>query len=252
LAAGLALILVLTALTLPGGMGRAKAKPALTTLLAKSGAINRLSAARVFLFGARDVWFVVGVPIFLYEVAGWSFVQVATFLALWVIGYGVVQAAAPHFVQSSTDGLASEVRAQRFWALVLATTPLLVVFGLALAVPFERLVGHGGEPVDTGLIGPVIVVGLGLFGCVFAINSSLHSYLILAYARAEDVTMDVGFYYMANAAGRLVGCLLSGLAYQTGGIAGCLLVSAAFLTVAWGISLALPARPEPEPVSAAG
>ncbi|TVQ29183.1 MAG: MFS transporter [Geminicoccaceae bacterium] len=250
LAAVLAAILTLTALTLPGGMGRAKAKKELTALLAKSRAINRLSAARVFLFGARDVWFVVGVPIFLYEVGGWSFVQVSTFLALWVIGYGVVQAAAPRFVESSTGGLESEVKAQRFWALVLATTPLLVALGLALVVPFDRLVTHGGEPLASAWIGPVIVLGLGLFGAVFAVNSSLHSYLILAYSRAEDVTMDVGFYYMANAAGRLVGCLLSGLAYQLGGVLGCLLVSTAFLVTAWTLALTLPTTREPEPAAA--
>ncbi len=241
LAGVLAAILVLTALTLPSGMGRAKTKPTLGSLLAKSTAINRLAAARVFLFGARDVWFVVGVPIFLYDVAGWSFVQVATFLALWVIGYGAVQAAAPRLVASSTDGLASEVKALRFWALLLAATPLVVAFGLALAVPFDRLVGHGGAPLAGDWIGPVVVGGLGLFGVAFALNSSLHSYLILAYAKAEDVTTDVGFYYMANAGGRLVGCLLSGLAYQTGGILGCLMVSAAFLLVAWAVSLLLPA-----------
>lgn len=244
LAAVLAAILVLTALTLPGGMGRAKAKKELTALFAKSRAINRLSAARVFLFGARDVWFVVGVPIFLYEVAGWSFVQVSTFLALWVIGYGFVQAAAPRFVESSTGGLESEVRAQRFWSLVLALTPLLVAVGLALVVPFERLVAHGGEPIADAWIGPVMVLGLGLFGAIFAVNSSLHSYLILAYSQVEDVTMDVGFYYMANAAGRLVGCLVSGLAYQLAGVIGCLLLSAIFLALAWALSLTLPTTRE--------
>lgn len=245
LAAVLAAILVLTVMTLPSGMGRAKAKQELTALLAKSTAINRLSAARVFLFGARDVWFVVGVPIFLYEVAGWSFVQVSTFLALWVIGYGLVQAAAPRFIESSTGGLESEVKAQRFWSLMLALTPLLVALGLALVVPFERLVTHGGEPIADAWIGPVIILGLGLFGAVFAVNSSLHSYLILAYSRAEDVTMDVGFYYMANAAGRLVGCLVSGLAYQLGGVIGCLALSTAFLALAWALSLTLPTTREP-------
>ena len=243
LAACLAVILVLTVATLPRGMGRAKAKTPLTRILAKAPAINTLSAARVFLFGARDIWFVVGVPIFLYEVAGWSFLQVSTFLALWVIGYGAVQAGAPRLIESSTDGLASEVRAARGWALGLAATPALVALGLAAILPFELLTTHGAEAAgEWGLIGPgaVIIAGLGLFGAVFAVNSSLHSYLILAYSKAEDVTMDVGFYYMANAAGRLVGCLLSGWSYQVLGVVGCLGLSTVFLLVSWGFALALP------------
>jgi MFS family permease len=243
LAAGLAVILVLTVLTLPRGMGRAKQKTPLTRILAKAPAINKLSAARVFLFGARDIWFVVGVPIFLYEVAGWTFVEVSTFLALWVIGYGVVQAGAPRLIERSTDGLASEVRAARAWALGLATTPALVALGLAAILPLELLTTHGAEVAhDWSGIGPgaVITAGLGLFGAVFAVNSSLHSYLILAYSKAEDVTMDVGFYYMANAAGRLVGCLLSGWSYQALGVMGCLGLSTVFLLASWSFALTLP------------
>jgi len=243
LAACLAVILALTVATLPRGMGRAKQKTPLTRILAKAPAINKLSVARVFLFGARDIWFVVGVPIFLYEVAGWTFIEVSTFLALWVIGYGVVQAGAPRLIERSTDGLASEVRAARAWALALAATPMLVALGLAAILPLELLTTHGAEPAgEWGLIGPgtVIVVGLGLFGAVFAVNSSLHSYLILAYSKAEDVTMDVGFYYMANAAGRLVGCLLSGWSYQVLGVMGCLGLSTVFLLASWAAASTLP------------
>jgi MFS family permease len=243
LAGCLALILVATIASLPRGMGRAKQKTPITRLLAKTPAINKLSAARVFLFGARDIWFVVGVPIFLYDVAGWSFLEVSTFLALWVIGYGVVQAAAPRLIESSTDGLASEVRAARAWALGLAATPALVALGLAAVLPLELLTTHGAQPTgDWGAIGPgaVVVAGLGLFGAVFAVNSSLHSYLILAYAKAEDVAMDVGFYYMANAVGRLVGCLLSGWSYQVLGIVGCLGLSTAFLLASWAAASTLP------------
>ncbi len=243
LAACLAVILALTVATLPRGMGRARQKTPLTRILAKAPAINKLSAARVFLFGARDIWFVVGVPIFLYEVAGWTFIEVSTFLALWVIGYGVVQAAAPKLIERSTDGLASEVRAARAWALALAATPMLVALGLTTILPWELLITHGAEvTADWGVIGPgaVIVLGLGLFGAVFAVNSSLHSYLILAYSKAEDVTMDVGFYYMANAGGRLVGCLLSGWSYQVLGVLGCLGLSTLFLLASWGVALILP------------
>jgi hypothetical protein len=251
LAGCLAAILALTVATLPRGMGRAKQKTPLTRLLAKAPAINKLSVARVFLFGARDIWFVVGVPIFLYEVAGWTFLEVSTFLAIWVIGYGAVQAGAPRLIERSRDGLVFEVRAARAWALALAATPALVALGLALVLPLELLTTHGAEPAgERGLIGPgaVVVAGLALFGAVFAVNSSLHSYLILAYSKAEDVTLDVGFYYMANAAGRLVGCLLSGWSYQALGILGCLGFSTAFLLASWAVVLTLPtgaARAQP-------
>ncbi|MGF1563578.1 MAG: organoarsenical effux MFS transporter ArsJ [Geminicoccaceae bacterium] len=247
LAACLIAILIVTAIVLPRGMGRAKAKTPITRILAKSEAINRLSAARVFLFGARDIWFVVGVPIFLYEIAGWSFIQVSSFLALWVIGYGIVQALAPRLIESSTDGLASEVVAARLWALALAAMPVAVALGLAAVVPFELLITHGVQSeTEFGAIGPgpMIVIGLAVFGAVFAINSALHSYLILAYSKTEDVAMDVGFYYMANAVGRLFGCLLSGWSYQAFGVVGCLAMSSAFLLVSWAFALTLPTSAE--------
>ena len=245
LAGLLGLILIATALTLPRGMGRAKVKPALTALLAKSKAINRLSAARVCLFGARDVWFVVGVPIFLYEVCGWSFVGVSTFLALWVIGYGAVQALAPRLVRRSSDGLATEVPAQRRWAFVLALLPLIIMATLAWVTPWDVLLGAAAVATPSQAAEVVLVSGLALFGLVFAVNSSLHSYLILAYSEGDSVTMDVGFYYMANAAGRLLGCLLSGLSYQWLGIVGCLSVAAFMLLSAWLLSLTLPLTPRP-------
>jgi predicted MFS family arabinose efflux permease len=243
LAGMLALILLGTAWTLPRGMGRAKVKPSLTSLFAKSPAINRLSSARVFLFGARDVWFVVGVPIFLYEVCGWSFVGVSTFLALWVIGYGAVQAFAPRLVARSADGLTTEVPAQRRWAFVLAVVPLAILALLAWVTPGEVLIGKEVVATPSQAAEIALVVGLGLFGLVFAVNSSLHSYLILAYSEGDAVSMDVGFYYMANAMGRLLGCLLSGLTYQWMGIAGCLSVAALMLLAAWLFSLTLPLRP---------
>lgn len=248
LAGVLAAILLLTLATLPRDMGRAGVKTPLTAILAKDRAINRLSAARFFLFGARDVWFVVGVPIFLYEVAGWSFLQVSSFLAAWVIGYGLVQAAAPRLVRRSLDGLAAEVRAARWWVALLAAMPLVVAAGLAETVPVALLTAPAAPGVATqaAKAGLVLVLGLGAFGVVFAVNSSLHSYLILALSKGDAVTLDVGFYYMANAAGRLAGCLLSGLAYQLGGVLGCLAASSAFLVAAWLLTLTLPsARPRP-------
>ena len=246
MAAVLVVILGATLLSLPKGMGRAKVKPAVGALFAKSAAINRLSFARFFLFGARDIWFVVAVPIFLYEIAGWNFVQVSTFLALWVIGYGMVQAIAPKLIRRTTEGLEGEVKAARFWILGLALLPAALVVALAQVVPWPLLVDHSlTAPAPIPAAGVTIAIGLGIFGAVFAVNSSLHSFLILAYAEAEDVAMDVGFYYMANAAGRLAGCLLSGLVYQGAGVAGALVAAAGFLAVGWLVSLALPTRTAP-------
>jgi len=227
MAGALLLVLLASALQLPAAMGRAKAKAKLTALLSKSRAINVLSAARFFLFGARDIWFVVGVPVFLAVRLGWSFTQVGSFLALWVIGYGVIQSLAPTFLGQLTGGRAPRARAAQLLAFGLAAVMALVPLGLL-----------------AGLSPPgVVLAGLGAFGIVFALNSSVHSYLVLAYSDADKVALDVGFYYMANAAGRLVGTLLSGWTYQTWGLRGCLWASVGFALASGLLALALP-RPE--------
>jgi predicted MFS family arabinose efflux permease len=200
--------------------GKASFKPKFLDLLSKSRAINSLSAARLLLFGARDVWFVVALPVFLAAQLGWDHWQVGSFLALWVIGYGGVQAIAPRFTKAQ--------QVSRYGAL-LTLAPL----GLAAALWY-------GLPVSSS-----IIVGLGLFGLLFAINSSLHSYLIVAHARADGVSLDVGFYYMANAAGRLLGTLLSGWVYQQAGLVACLLISALMLALSTLVITALPAAPQP-------
>jgi MFS family permease len=243
LAACLAVVLVLVLAALPPDLGRVKSKAPFKGILAKSSEINLLSAARFFLFGARDIWFAVGVPVFLYDAAGWSFTQVATFLAVWVIGYGVVQAAAPKLVRQTAGSLAAEVRVARVLALVLAMVPFALAVVLAAILPWEivttvaKPVGEVSALADPGMI---VAVGLGIFGIVFALNSSLHSFLILAYSKAEQVALDVGFYYMANAGGRLAGCLLSGLTYQFYGVIGCLAGSTSFLLASWLITITLP------------
>jgi predicted MFS family arabinose efflux permease len=225
MAALLAVILVSGLVLLPPALGKAKSSKTVKELFGKTRAVNLLAAARVFLFGARDVWFVVGLPVFLYAY-GWSFIQVGTFLALWTIAYGFIQAIAPRFVRRSPDGLTTEVPAARLWSLLVALIPLVLAIVLSVpAIPSADL---------------IVVAGLALFGLPFAVNSSLHSYLILAYAGSEKAAEDVGFYYAANAAGRLVGILLSGLLYQTGGMSGCLIASAAMLGLCWLITLALP------------
>ena len=223
MAAALALVLLSAALLLPRQLGRAKAKTKFSRILSKSPAVNLLSAARVFLFGARDVWFVVGLPVYLYDVLGWSFTQVGAFLALWIVGYGGVQGLAPHLTRRSADGRSTEVWAAQAWIFVLA----LISAGIAAAV-------EAGAPAA-----PTLVLGLTVFGFVFAVNSSLHSYLILALSTRDQVALNVGFYYMANAAGRLAGTLLSGLAYQAAGLVGCLAVAAGLLLIAGGFTLAL-------------
>ena len=224
MAAGLALIAVGVFRSLPPLMGKSKASSSARELFAKSAGINILAAARVALFGARDVWFVVSLPLFLYS-AGWSFPGVGTFLALWTIGYGLMQAMAPQWVRRSPDGLSTEVPAARLWSLGLALIPALMAVAL--------LMGWGSAPA-------VVIGGLALFGAAFAINSSLHSYLILAYAGSEKAAEDVGFYYAANALGRFLGTLLSGLLYQWGGLVYALIGSALMLLTCTVLSGLLP------------
>jgi MFS family permease len=224
MAAVLAVVLLGVLVYVPALMGKSRASRSARELFAKNEAINLLAAARVVLFGARDVWFVVGVPVFLYA-AGWSRPMVGGFLALWTIGYGMVQALAPHLIARSSDGLSTEVPAARRWSAALAVVPLALAAAVAANVPNLEW---------------VVVAGLGLFGVAFAVNSSVHSYLVLAYAGSEKAAEDVGFYYAANAVGRFVGTLLSGLLYQWGGLLYALLGSAAMLILCWLVSLRLP------------
>ena len=224
MAALLAVVLVAVLASLPPMMGKSRASKSARELFAKNRAINLLAAARVVLFGARDVWFVVGVPVFLYA-SGWTFTMVGGFLALWTIGYGLVQAIAPSLVKRSTDGLSTEVPAARLWSGLLALVPIALALAVTFAVPHLTW---------------VVVIGLGVFGFAFAVNSSVHSYLILAYAGSEKAAEDVGFYYAANAMGRLIGTLLSGVLYQWGGLLAALIGSAVMLVLCWLVTLFLP------------
>jgi predicted MFS family arabinose efflux permease len=223
MAAGLALVLIASVASLPGDMGKAKFKVKFSQILSKSRDINLLSAARLFLFGSRDVWFVVGLPVFLSSSLGWSNAEVGGFLALWVIGYGGIQALAPNLLKRSLAGGTPQGGTASLGAFALAGLTMLIAVGVLA----------GLSPWLT------VVAGLALFGLVFAINSSVHSYLILAYTESDRVALDVGFYYMANAAGRLVGTLLSGIVFQVAGMIGCLWVSVSMLLVAGLFSLFL-------------
>ncbi|MBF0428582.1 MAG: organoarsenical effux MFS transporter ArsJ [Magnetococcales bacterium] len=206
---------------LPGSMGMTKTKAKISQIFSNSREINLLSAARFFLFGSRDVWFVVGLPVFLQTVVGWNHVKVGSFLALWVICYGFVQAGAPLLLKGKWHPTGATARNVAF---LLATFPA----GIALALL------QGYDPTIS------IIAGLAAFGIVFAINSSVHSYLILSYSDNDKVAMNVGFYYSANAAGRLTGTLLSGWAFQTYGFTGCLWWSTGFVLSAALLSLLLP------------
>ncbi|WP_223570563.1 organoarsenical effux MFS transporter ArsJ [Pseudomonas sp. BF-R-26] len=219
----LALIWVSSLILLKKDLGKAKAKPRFRDILSKSRAINILSAARMFLFGARDVWFVVALPVYLSSVFGWDFWKVGGFLAAWVIGYGIVQSFAPR-ITGKQRGHVPDGRAAFLWALALAGLPAAIALGL-----------------NTGLSQQgVLLGGLMVFGALFAVNSSLHSYLIVSYAKEDGVSLDVGFYYMSNAMGRLIGTVLSGWVYQAFGLGACLWISSAFVIFAALISIALP------------
>ena len=224
MAGALGCLLVGVVCCLPTVLGRAQASRSIKELFSKRPAINLLAAARLLLFGARDVWFVVGLPVFL-AASGWTFAMVGAFLALWTIGYGLVQAVAPRFVRPSADGLSREVPAARRWSLLLALVPALLA---------STLLADFARP-DL-----VVTVGLIFFGLAFAVNSSVHSYLVLAYAGSAKAAEDVGFYYAANAAGRFVGILLSGLLYGWGGLLACLVGSALLLAACWLVSLTFP------------
>jgi predicted MFS family arabinose efflux permease len=225
MAVTLALVWLLSLVLLRQDLGKAKSKPRFSELFSKSPAVNTLSAARLFLFGARDVWFVVALPVYLASVFGWDHWQVGGFLALWIIGYGLVQAAAPRFT-TGRDGTTPDGRTAFWWAIALSALPA----GIAIAL-------SAGLQAQWVLLG-----GLLVFGALFAVNSSLHSFLIVSYATADGVSLDVGFYYMANAMGRLVGTVLSGWIFQAWGLEACLWISTVFVALAALLSMGLPRR----------
>lgn len=214
MAAVLAVILLAIIVFMPSGLPKGRKGAKFSEVFSNSANVNWLSAARVFLFGARDVWFVVGIPIYFYAVlsdgteAGnrATFFLIGTFMAVWIILYGIVQAKTPKLLRAVDRGEAALIADARKWAFLL------------LAVPVTLTVAAVLSPEPQMWLTVILVVGLLVFGALFAINSALHSYLILAFTQSERVTMDVGFYYMANAGGRLLGTVLSGLSYQVGGL----------------------------------
>ena len=228
----LAVILCAVALFLPPGLPARNRSAAFAGWMSPDPRVNRLSLARMFLFGARDVWFVVGVPVYFQMVLSdgtpdgrrWAFFVIGGFLAVWIILYGAVQAAAPRIIGATGPDVVD--RAIR-WAGYLVPIP----FALAGAA---WLAGSPAEWLTATLIG-----GLLLFGFVFAVNSAVHSYLILAFGDAGRISRDVGFYYMSNAAGRLMGTLMSGVSYQLGGLPLCLATAGIMAALSWRAALRL-------------
>jgi predicted MFS family arabinose efflux permease len=223
MALGLVAVLVGTVASLPEDLGRSKKKIKLKSLLSKSPAINSLSAARLFLFSSRDIWFVVGLPVFLTQL-GWSSYGVGAFLALWVIGYGFIQALVPEILRHVSGQETVSGSSARLSAFLLLGVPL----GLTVALQSKV---HAST---------ALIIGLAIFAIVFAVNSAVHSYLVLAYTDEENVALNVGFYYMANAGGRLLGTLLSGVVFQLAGFSGCLWGAFVLILITALLSIRLP------------
>ena len=223
MSAMLMVALTISLIFLDGSLGKSQNKSKFTEMFSKSPAINWLSAARFFLFGARDIWFVVALPIYLQAVLGWSFHEVGIFMALWVIGYGIIQATTPKILGISKQQHSNPtVKTAMKLALALALVPLVMAWQLSASPQL------------------IITIGLGLFALFFALNSSVHSYLIVSMANEDGASKDVGFYYMANAGGRLMGTVLSGYVYQTFGMEACLLFAVAFILMSAALVLRVP------------
>ncbi len=222
----LAIALIINMVCLNQQKGRTKNRPKFSHLFSKSRSVNILSAARLCLFGARDVWFVVAIPVYFQAVFHWTHTQVGTFMAAWIIGYGCIQSVAPSITGNNRSKVPDGSIALK-WAIPLTFVP----FGIAMFLPYE---------ISLMKREWLLIIGLSIFGILFAINSSVHSFLILAYSKSEGVSLDVGFYYMANALGRLIGTVLSGALYQYYALEGCLFMSTIFLILTVTISIFLP------------
>jgi predicted MFS family arabinose efflux permease len=227
MAIGLGVGIFFTLPALPKNLGRSHKPLDIRSQFRKTKAIHVLSGARFFLFGSRDVWFVIGLPVFLQDVLGWSYTFTAGFMGAWIIGYGISQTAVSRFFDGGRLAVSMGHESVAFWTASLIAFPTLII--LALSVGFDP--------------GFVLIVGLMGYGVFFAVNSIIHSFLVLVYSDTKKASADVGFYYMANAGGRLAGTLLSGWVYQTQGFEACLVWSGGFLVAAALISLLLPPIP---------
>lgn len=229
MAAVLAVILAAIWFFLPAGLPMGSKEAKFSSVWSKDPRVNRLSLARMFLFGARDVWFVVGIPVYFQAILSdgtpdgrrLAFFLIGGFMALWIVAYGAVQAAAPKLLAAKGKSEAAIIAKAIAWA------------GYLVPIPFVLALAAWGAGAPALWLSLVVVAGLLAFGYVFAINSSVHSYLILAFSKDDRVSQDVGFYYMANAAGRLLGTLLSGISYQVGGLPLCLATAGLMAALSW-------------------
>ena len=220
MAAFLSITLILVLILLKDKLSTTKKDTKFSEVFSKNKNINYLSLGRVFLFGARDTWLVVGLPIFLYSILSdgsiesnhKAFFVIGTFMAGWTVFYGFVQSITPKLVSNNN----STRKQIEFWASALT---VILLFLIPLNFYTQDFLLH------------ITIFVLFVFGFVFAINSSIHSFLILKFTDKNRVTLDVGFYYMSNAFGRLMGTLLSGLSYQYGGFSACVLVAAILLFI---------------------
>tara|TARA_R110002096_G_scaffold327314_1_gene521426 strand:+ start:54529 stop:55752 length:1224 start_codon:yes stop_codon:yes gene_type:complete len=233
MAGGLFIILVACTQFLKDDLGKSKKTVKFKEIFSKTREINYLSAARIFLFASRDVWFVVGVPVFLASTAGWNYNQVGAFMASWIIGYGIVQACVPNLLRRRSR-ISHVTFSAKVWCFILLFIPILIALGLS---------NIGSDWLSDQEIGysPAswLVIGLAIFGVVFAINSTVHSYLIVAYSDADKASLSIGFYYMANALGRLIGTFLSGFVFQYWGLLACLIISSIMVLIALFLTLPL-------------
>ena len=226
MAGGLFVVLLACTQLLKDDLGKSEKNVTFKEMFSKTREINYLSAARIFLFASRDVWFVVGAPVFLASTAGWNYNQVGAFMASWIIGYGIVQAYVPNLLRHRSS-LSHVTFSAKLWCFILLFIPVLIALGLSNIVS-DWLSGQEIE------YNPALwlMIGLAIFGVVFAVNSTVHSYLIVAYSDADKPSLSIGFYYMANALGRLIGTFLSGFIFQYWGLLACLIISSIMVLIA--------------------
>jgi MFS family permease len=206
--------------------------------------LNILSLARLFLFASRDFWFEVPLPFFLRSPScdglgtsscllnencgngavcgesgfceninpgggcgglGLNRVVVGAFLGGYIILYGQVQAWTPQLVTGPLKQTPPNKLTEVFWGLINCIPTLVMAIVMTWAPAFEA--------GDTAAMTIWLIVVIVTFAIIFAINSSIHSFLVVNYASKDKVAVSVGFYYMSNAIGRLLGTLGSGILY---------------------------------------
>ena len=233
----LALVVASLRLSSRPAIGTTDSTRKFSDVLSPSATINKLSVARLFLFGARDTWFVVALPIFLHTSlkthtqidSESAYFVTGGFLAVWIIAYGFVQAMAPRLLKNANGVVSQSISDLQRWSLTVAIVLMVLSLTAGLTLTNPASLQHLTATF-------FLLFGLLVFGVAFALCSSLHSYLILALTNHHRATSDVGFYYMANAAGRLIGTVLSGVSYQFGGITSSLIVASVMAGISFLLS----------------